>query len=101
MAMDARRPLNFQAQTSAAVALSAPSKPPRRLVPTPAIRTREQRAFPQGSRPLPSLIIRDEVLEVYAFVFCQGGFRQLGMTFEQFLRVATVVRTPDATRWSG
>jgi hypothetical protein len=54
---------------------------------------REPHAFPEASAPpaLPATI-RDEVVEFYAFVFCQGGFRQLGMTFEQFLLVAAVIK---------
>jgi hypothetical protein len=35
------------------------------------------------------------MLELYAFIFCQGGFRQLGMTFEQFLLVAAAVKPAD------
>jgi hypothetical protein len=47
----------------------------------------EPHAFPEASAPptLPATI-RDEMVEFYAFVFSQGGFRQLGMTFEQFRR---------------
>jgi len=38
--------------------------------------------------------------ELYAFIFCQRGFRQRGMTFEQFLLVAAAIKPPDlpATR---
>jgi len=32
------------------------------------------------------------MLELYAFIFCQGGFRQLELTFEQFLLVAAAVK---------
>jgi len=39
----------------------------------------------------------DEVLELYAFLFCQGGFRQLGMTFEQFLLVIAAFKPGDLT----
>jgi len=39
------------------------------------------------------MTIRDEMQELYAFIFCQGGFRQRGMTFEQF--VATAIKPPD------
>jgi hypothetical protein len=63
--------------------------------------TREPRAFPEASTsPALPTTIRDEMLEFYAFVFCQGGFRQVGMTFEQFLLVAAVVKPADlpATR---
>jgi hypothetical protein len=48
--------------------------------------------------------IRDEMLEFYAFIFCQGGFRQTGLTFEQFLLgVAAIIpanlpATRDETR---
>jgi hypothetical protein len=35
--------------------------------------------------------IRDEMVEFYAFIFCQGGFRQTGLTFEQFLLVAAAI----------
>jgi hypothetical protein len=40
------------------------------------------------------------MLELYAFTFCQGGFRQAGMTFEQFLMVAAAIKPADlpATR---
>jgi hypothetical protein len=40
------------------------------------------------------------MVEFYAFLFCQGGFRQAGMTFEQFLLVAAAVKPADlpATR---
>jgi hypothetical protein len=57
---------------------------------------REPRAFPEArlGRELP-LMIRDEMLELYAFIFCQGGFRQLGMTFEQFLLVAAAIKPHD------
>jgi hypothetical protein len=65
---------------------------------------REPRAFPEASRPptLP-LTFRDEMLELYAFIFCQGGFRQLDMTFEQFLLVAAAIKPADlpATREEG
>jgi len=75
-------------------AIVKPSRPsfvsPRRAP------VREPRAFPQApaGRPLPATI-RDEMLELYAFIFCQGGFRQLGMTFEQFLLVAAVIKPDD------
>jgi hypothetical protein len=51
------------------------------------------RTFPLASEPpdLPT-VIRDELLDLYAFIFCQHGFHQLGMTFEQFLLVVTTVR---------
>ena len=56
----------------------------------------EPRAFPAGStRPTLPSAIRDEMLELYAFIFCQGGFRQLDMTFEQFLLVAAALKPAD------
>jgi len=79
--------------------IEAPSKSPVRLV--GAVLAHEPHEFPESptSRALP-LIIRDEMLEFYAFIFCQGGFRQLGMTFEQFLLVAAAIKPADfpATR---
>ncbi|MGA9722131.1 MAG: hypothetical protein WBQ86_06750 [Candidatus Binatus sp.] len=79
--------------------IEGPSKSPVRLV--GSVLPHEQHEFPEAfaSRALP-VIIRDEMLEFYAFVFCQGGFRQLGMTFEQFLLVAAAIKPADlpATR---
>jgi hypothetical protein len=42
-----------------------------------------------------SLMMRDEILDLYAFIFCQRGYRQLGLTFEQFLLVAAAFRPGD------
>jgi hypothetical protein len=47
------------------------------------------------TRPTIPTTIRDEMLELYAFTFCQGGFRQAGMTFEQFLMVAAAIKPAD------
>ena len=58
----------------------------------------EPRDFPIApSVPNLPAAIRDEVLDLYAFLFCQRGFRQLGMTFEQFLLVMTTLRPGDLT----
>ncbi len=80
-------------------AFDTPSRP--RIVPARRVLVREPRAFPQALAhlTLPARI-RDEILEFYAFIFCQGGFRQLGMTFEQFLLVAAAIKPADlpATR---
>src|SRR5260370_7244447 len=59
-----------------------------RVLPVGRILAREPRAFPEACtrRTLPTAI-RDEMLELYVFIFCRGGFRQLGMTFERFLLV--------------
>jgi hypothetical protein len=71
------------------------------LIPAGSVPVHEPRAFPAGSTgpTLPSAI-RDEMLELYAFIFCQGRFRQVGMTFEQFLLVAAALKPADlpATR---
>lgn len=50
------------------------------------------RRFPIVSSPprLP-LMIPDEILDYYGWVFCQGGFLNLQMTFEQFLTVVAAV----------
>jgi len=47
---------------------------------------------PPGARPRALLKMPDEILEFYAFLFCQRGFRHLGMTFEQFLEVVDAIR---------
>jgi len=50
------------------------------------------RRFPivTGLPRLP-LMIPDEILDYYGWVFCQGGFLNLQMTFEQFLSVVAAV----------
>lgn len=40
---------------------------------------------------LPAMIA-DEILDFYGWLFCQGGFRNLQMTFEQFLTVVATVK---------
>jgi hypothetical protein len=40
-------------------------------------------------------MITDEILELYAFLFCQGGFRQIGPTFARFLLVIAAVKPSD------
>ncbi len=75
--------------------------PRSRNSPAREILVHEPRAFPEASRgPALPAAIRDEMLELYAFIFCQSGFRQLGMTFEQFLLVAAAIKPADlpATR---
>jgi len=56
----------------------------------------DARAFPLSSNApeLPSRI-PDQIIDFYAFVFCQKGFRNLGMTFEQFLAVISVIKFPE------
>ena len=56
------------------------------------------REFPIATT-VPSLpaVMNDAVLDLYAFLFCQGGFRQLGMTFEQFLLVIATFKPGDLT----
>jgi len=56
-------------------------------------------AFTGGPRPFPVVsslprlptMIPDEILDYYGWVFCQGGFLNLHMTFEQFLTVVAAV----------
>jgi hypothetical protein len=43
------------------------------------------------TQPKMPLMIPDEILEYYGWVFCQGGFLNLQMTFEQFLTVVAAV----------
>ena len=57
------------------------------------------RAATAPARPFPSVsttprlpaMIPDEILEYFGWVFCQGGFLNLHMTFEQFLSVVAAV----------
>ena len=86
-------------QTEAAICASFKTIEPSsrsRVIRTDRVLVREPRAFPESpTRPILPMTIRDEMLELYAFIFCQGGFRQLGMTFEQFLLVAAAVKPAD------
>jgi hypothetical protein len=57
-----------------------------------AMPLREPREFPEAPiRPALPTTIRDEMLELYGFIFRQGGFRQLGMTFEQGVLEAAAI----------
>jgi hypothetical protein len=50
------------------------------------------RQFPVvSSLPRLPVMIPDEILDYYGWVFCQGGFLNLQMTFEQFLTVVAAV----------
>jgi len=90
-------------QTKAAISASFKTIEPSqlRMLPAGTIPCREPRSFPQARTPptMPTTM-RDEMLELYAFIFCQGGFRQLGMTFQQFLLAAAAIKPADlsATR---
>ena len=90
-----------QIEASRLAPSTAIALPPPHVIAARPVLVREPRAFPEASRPraLPTSI-RDEMVEFYAFVFCQGGFRQVGMTFEQFLLVVAAVKPADlpATR---
>lgn len=94
-----------QTKTSRVSSLKAIDPPPRpRIKPASTVSVREPRAFPEAlTGPSLPATIRDEMLEFYAFIFCQGGFHQLGMTFEQFLLVAAAIKPVDlpATREEG
>ena len=55
-------------------------------------RVETPRRFPTvSSLPRLPLMIPDEILDYYGWVFCQGGFVNLQMTFEQFLSVVAAV----------
>lgn len=57
-----------------------------------ARRSGEPRRFPHVSTmPRLPVMIPDEILDYYGWVFCQGGFLNLQMTFEQFLAVVAAV----------
>ena len=52
----------------------------------------EPRRFPIVSTlPRLPVMIPDEILDYYGWVFCQGGFLNLQMTFEQFLAVVAAL----------
>jgi hypothetical protein len=88
-------------------AIGVPSR--TRIATARVVSVREPHEYPQAStRPTLPVTISDELVEFYAFVFCQGGFRQLDMTFEQFLLVAAVIKPLDphaglesAVHWGG
>jgi hypothetical protein len=65
----------------------------RMAEPAPELRrVEEPRRFPLVSTlPRLPLMIPDEILDYYGWVFCQGGFLNLQMTFEQFLAVVAAV----------
>ena len=54
-----------------------------------------QREFPLSKRMPAMASMTDEVLDYYGWVFCQGGFRNLQMTFEQFLTVVAVLQPSE------
>ncbi|MBF6561273.1 MAG: hypothetical protein IVW56_13380 [Candidatus Binataceae bacterium] len=67
----------------------------REPIAEPIVETRrieEPRRFPVvTSLPRLPVMIPDEILDYYGWVFCQGGFLNLQMTFEQFLAVVAAV----------
>ncbi len=57
-----------------------------------AVAPGEPRPFPTvNTLPKLPVSIPDEILDYYGWVFCQGGFLNLQMTFEQFLAVVAAV----------
>jgi len=67
-----------------------PRQPHSRL--SHAVRAGEPKRFPLVSTvPRLPAMIPDEILDYYGWVFCQGGFLNLQMTFEQFLAVVAAV----------
>ncbi|HLW71291.1 MAG TPA: hypothetical protein VKS22_11790 [Candidatus Binataceae bacterium] len=58
----------------------------------------EPRRFPTVSTmPRLPVMIPDEILDYYGWVFCQGGFLNLQMTFEQFLAVVAALSPTGLT----
>ena len=56
------------------------------------------REFPVASiSPRLPAMIPDEILDYYGWVFCQGGFQSMDMTFEGFLSVVAAV-SPSGLR---
>ena len=61
-----------------------------------AIEDASIKRFPSVTNtPRLPLMIPDEILDYFGWVFCQGGFLNLHMTFEQFLAVVAAV-SPSA-----
>jgi len=57
-----------------------------------AAQSGSMRPFPSvATMPRLPVAIPDEILDYYGWVFCQGGFLNLHMTFEQFLAVVAAV----------
>lgn len=57
-----------------------------------ALQVGSPRPFPSvTTMPRLPLMIPDEILDYFGWVFCQGGFLNLHMTFEQFLAVVAAV----------
>jgi hypothetical protein len=56
-----------------------------------------QHDFPAASTIPPLPPMPDQLLDFYGFVFCQGGFRNLGMSFEHFLMVVAAFGIDDAS----
>lgn len=57
-----------------------------------ALQAASMRPFPSVSTtPKLPPMIPDEILDYFGWVFCQGGFLNLHMTFEQFLSVVAAV----------
>src|SRR5260370_27616965 len=66
--------------------------PPDRSAVWDKINPGEPHPFPVVSTlPRLPVMIPDEILDYYGWVFCQGGFLNLHMTFEQFLAVVAAV----------
>jgi hypothetical protein len=83
-----------QVEASRLAPSTAIALPPRHVMAARPVLVREPRAFPEASTsPALPTTIRDEMVEFYAFMSCQGGFRQVGMIFEQFLLVAAAPQT--------
>lgn len=72
---------------------SSPLKAEPAVAPGKYLAGDDLRHYPTAfSRERQPLIIPDAILEFYAFLFCQGQYLSLGMTFEHFLLVVTSVR---------
>jgi hypothetical protein len=63
-----------------------------RTKPLELLQAASMRPFPSVSTtPKLPPMIPDEILDYFGWVFCQGGFLNLHMTFEQFLSVVAAV----------
>ncbi len=57
---------------------------------------RDALRFWQAHSPAVPVRIPDRILDFFDFMCSQGGFQNPGLTFEQFLRVISVPKSPGA-----
>ena len=66
------------------------------IAPAHEVLAPSQRTYPESlTQPTLPPIISENMINQYADIFCHGGFRQMQMTFEQFLLVAATIKPAD------